>query len=85
MHRIGQLQPISAEDGGNRLFFLRYSEAISGGNCFPPASPISRHRPGKQKTPRRALLKALILFIQTGAGEEIRTLDPNLGKVMLYP
>ena len=21
----------------------------------------------------------------TGAGEEIRTLDPNLGKVMLYP
>ena len=22
---------------------------------------------------------------QTGAGEEIRTLDPNLGKVMLYP
>ena len=22
---------------------------------------------------------------QFGAGEEIRTLDPNLGKVMLYP
>jgi|DEB0MinimDraft_12_1074336.scaffolds.fasta_scaffold32469_2 hypothetical protein len=22
---------------------------------------------------------------ETGAGEEIRTLDPNLGKVMLYP
>ena len=24
-------------------------------------------------------------FWLTGAGEEIRTLDPNLGKVMLYP
>ena len=22
---------------------------------------------------------------ETGAGEEIRTLDPNLGKVVLYP
>jgi hypothetical protein len=24
-------------------------------------------------------------FVSIGAGEEIRTLDPNLGKVMLYP
>jgi hypothetical protein len=24
-------------------------------------------------------------FFENGAGEEIRTLDPNLGKVMLYP
>jgi hypothetical protein len=24
-------------------------------------------------------------FRKTGAGEEIRTLDPNLGKVVLYP
>jgi len=23
--------------------------------------------------------------LKTGAGEAIRTLDPNLGKVMLYP
>ena len=27
----------------------------------------------------------LILFRKTGAGEGIRTLDPNLGKVVLYP
>ncbi len=26
-----------------------------------------------------------ILGRKTGAGEEIRTLDPNLGKVVLYP
>ena len=25
------------------------------------------------------------LLVNFGAGEEIRTLDPNLGKVMLYP
>ncbi len=85
MYRIGQLQPVAAEAGGNRLFFLRCSEAVSGANCFPPASPISGHWLGKQKAPRRALLKTLILLDQTGAGEEIRTLDPNLGKVMLYP
>ena len=29
--------------------------------------------------------KYLILLRKTGAGEEIRTLDPNLGKVVLYP
>ena len=27
----------------------------------------------------------IALAISTGAGEEIRTLDPNLGKVVLYP
>jgi hypothetical protein len=34
---------------------------------------------GKQKTPRRAFTKSLILLEETGAGEGIRTLDPNLG------
>jgi hypothetical protein len=85
MHRIGQLQPVAAEDGGNRLFFLRCSKTISVANCFPPASPILHSGPRKQKAPRRALLKCLLSFSQIGAGEEIRTLDPNLGKVMLYP
>ncbi len=28
---------------------------------------------------------ALIFLENTGAGEGIRTLDPNLGKVVLYP
>ena len=27
----------------------------------------------------------LSLFYKSGAGEGIRTLDPNLGKVVLYP
>jgi hypothetical protein len=83
MHQFGQLQPVASQDGGNRPFLLRCSEAVSGANCFPPASPISRHGPGKQEAPRRALLKQLILLVQTGASEEIRTLDPNLGKTIL--
>lgn len=27
----------------------------------------------------------LTILVKTGAGEGIRTLDPNLGKVVLYP
>ncbi len=54
-------------------------------NCFPPASPLAQMVPGKQKTPRRAFAKPLIFLILSGAGEGIRTLDPNLGKVVLYP
>ena len=67
----------------NRGLLLRCSTAVSAANCFPPASPKFGAKPGKQKAPRRALLKPLILLIQTGAGEEIRTLDPNLGKVSI--
>ena len=36
-----------------------------------------------QKQRSRGLHRGLL--IRNGAGEEIRTLDPNLGKVMLYP
>jgi hypothetical protein len=45
----------------------------------PPASPQVVMGPGKQKTPLRALAKSLIVLGETGAGEGIRTLDPNLG------
>ena len=54
-------------------------------SCFPPASPGRLTGPGKQKTPRRAFSNYLIFLKKTGAGEAIRTLDPNLGKVVLYP
>ena len=33
----------------------------------------------------RVAINHLILFRKIGAGEAIRTPDPNLGKVMLYP
>ena len=53
--------------------------------CFPPASPALAPGAGKQKRPRRAAFICLILRRKFGAGEGIRTLDPNLGKVVLYP
>ena len=30
-------------------------------------------------------IRKLVKFVEFGAGEGIRTLDPNLGKVVLYP
>ena len=35
--------------------------------------------------PQRARLKTALYLEESGAGEGIRTLDPNLGKVVLYP
>ncbi|MER9684694.1 MULTISPECIES: hypothetical protein [unclassified Mesorhizobium] len=39
----------------------------------------------KQKAPRKAPLHRLIPLEETGAGEAIRTLDPNLGKPQITP
>ncbi len=49
--------------------------------CFPPASPALAPGAGKQKTAPKDRSKHLIFLKKTGAGEGIRTLDPNLGKV----
>jgi hypothetical protein len=43
------------------------------------------NRAGKQKTVAKDRSKNLIFLRESGAGEGIRTLDPNLGKVVLYP
>ena len=40
--------------------------------------------PEKQKGPEGPFVNAF-RPLEIGAGEGIRTLDPNLGKVMLYP
>jgi hypothetical protein len=53
--------------------------------CFPHASPVLPKGAGKQKTAPKDRSKPLISLKKTGAGEGIRTLDPNLGKVVLYP
>jgi hypothetical protein len=53
--------------------------------CFPSASPAWATRAGKQKRPRRTAFIRLKSIRDFGAGEGIRTLDPNLGKVVLYP
>jgi hypothetical protein len=49
--------------------------------CFP----ASAQRPGKHKTAPKDRSKLLVFLIKFGAGEGIRTPDPNLGKVVLYP
>ncbi len=49
--------------------------------CFPHASPVSQTKTGKQKTAPKDRSKSLISLRHSGAGEGIRTLDPNLGKV----
>src|SRR5690606_28720231 len=54
-------------------------------SCLQGAYTQMRQGPCKQKAPRRALLRSLIFLRKSGAGEGIRTLDPNLGKVVLYP
>ena len=53
--------------------------------CFPSASPTMARRPGKQKAAPKDRSKPMISLRKSGAGEGIRTLDPNLGKVVLYP
>ena len=53
--------------------------------CFPHASPVLPSGTGKQKTAPEGRSKRLISLKKSGAGEGIRTLDPNLGKVVLYP
>ena len=52
---------------------------------LPLAYPVGGYASGKQKRPRRTVFNTLILMTKSGAGEGIRTLDPNLGKVVLYP
>jgi hypothetical protein len=47
--------------------------------CFPSASPTMARRPGKQKAAPKDRSKPLIFLRKPGAGEGIRTLDPNLG------
>jgi hypothetical protein len=53
--------------------------------CFPSASPAPTRWAGKQKTAPKDRFNTLISLRKSGAGEGIRTLDPNLGKVVLYP
>ncbi len=52
---------------------------------LPPCFPGARNRAGKRIPRARNPLNLFSFMGKTGAGEGIRTLDPNLGKVVLYP
>jgi len=47
---------------------------------LPPCFPGTANRAGKQISRPRDLLNMFIFKEENGAGEGIRTLDPNLGK-----
>jgi hypothetical protein len=49
--------------------------------CFPPASHLSSGGRGSKKTAPKDRFNRLTSLKKIGAGEGIRTLDPNLGKV----
>ena len=53
--------------------------------CFPPASPAFAWGAGKQKTAPKDRFNRFIFLKKSGAGEGIRTLDPNLGKIAIRP
>ena len=52
---------------------------------LPPRFPGATDRAGKQNSPTCDPLKRFNFLKKNGAGEAIRTPDPNLGKVVLYP
>ncbi len=52
---------------------------------FPSASPTPPQRPGKQKAAPKDRSKHQILLRKFGAGDGIRTHDPNLGKIAIRP
>jgi hypothetical protein len=52
-------------------------------NCSQGAYSDGPNWQCKQNRPRRAVFITLISLRKFGAGEGIRTLDPNLGKVVL--
>jgi hypothetical protein len=48
------------------------------------AAPLLARNLLCKNTPNGVPCHLLYLLVYSGAGEEIRTLDPNLGKVVLY-
>ncbi len=65
--------------------FVRRNETDYGSNCFPPCFPASARDAGEAEIAPKGDSQLSDFFDKTGAGEGIRTLDPNLGKVVLYP
>ena len=61
-----------------------YAAIFFASHCFPFASQKEAKVIGKQLGSPKGKTNCLYSLLSTGAGEEIRTLDPNLGKVVLY-
>jgi hypothetical protein len=82
--RLRLRQVLQAEIRGLGTLHIRKAAESPLGfafDCFPPASPVYVPEAGKQKTTPKDPSQQLICLKKIGAGEGIRTLDPDLGKV----
>jgi hypothetical protein len=78
---LAQFEAIdSGTSAGMTVAFKRANIERTCSRIDLPPSPI-----GSPKTTKAADDPRLFGSLATGAGEGIRTLDPNLGKVVLYP
>src|SRR5690606_39067602 len=93
---LAQPEPRPEGEAACNLADRRNDVPADGGHRLSPqAQTAHRNRVGRrialekarkqQKPPEGGLLWFPSPWEETGAGEEIRTLDPNLGKVVLYP
>ncbi len=71
--------------GGWTVPIARHDIRRLSADPLDSAQNVTKPGPSKQKRPRRTVFNRLISLRKSGAGEGIRTLDPNLGKVVLYP
>jgi hypothetical protein len=85
LHRRWLWLFVQTENGGLKILPMPKAAArlrLLDFCCFPHASPAFASTSGKQKTVPRDRSKYVYLLRNFGAGEAIRTPDPNLGKVM---
>ncbi len=90
MRPRGSLFPMAEPDGRvdpHEMTVLPMPNAAGnilrhGLRCFPSASPAAARGPGKQKAAPKDSSDSLIFLRKSGAGDGIRTHDPNLGKVV---
>ena len=87
MGRVGLQGPGRRRSGPGRL---RIPAVCDGVRRRPPTPAPKWHpkrHPAENWLGRASLfgLQAIANYNKNGAGEGIRTLDPNLGKVVLYP
>ena len=80
----------ASEKASYRWRTLGYAMLAAGGRSyapdrFPAASLAVALARGSRKGGKETTLNLLRVFRKSGAGDGIRTHDPNLGKVVLYP
>ena len=71
--------------GFNKIFWVLVACLLVSGGPGLALPALTRLFTGNMVRPAKAAHSLSFLKEYFGAGDEIRTHDPNLGKVMLYP